>query len=171
MPQQYIIPEWMRAAMSAEELARLEAAATGAAFKAVAEDLDKLSTAVGGLATAVEGGHKDTAVALLTAARQAATEALIKLGATPVVVVANRPSTSRPSVEGSDGAKVQLTDEQKAKKSRSSAAWLFIRNACGSDYIDPNDMKGKNPERYRALYAEALALYDQGLLSPSGKRL
>jgi len=80
MPQQYIIPEWMRESLSAEELARLEATATAAAFKGVAADLEALATASAGAASAAAGGHRDTAVTLLTEARRAASDALVKLG-------------------------------------------------------------------------------------------
>jgi|SRR6185312_4333923 len=170
MPQQYIIPEWMRESLSAEELARLEATATAAAFKGVAADLEALATASAGAASAAAGGHRDTAVTLLTEARRAASDALVKLGAPPVVVV-SRPATAARSGEAADGAKVVLTEEQLAKKKRSSACWYFIRNACGDRYVDPADMKAKNPEAYRQLYAQAAALWDEGRLSPSGKPL
>ena len=77
--------------------------------------------------------------------------------------------TQVPTTKVTTNGDSTLTPDQKYAKARNNSVWYYINAQVAGKYVDPGDMKAKNPESYRQLRAEAVRLYDEGKLTPSGK--
>lgn len=150
----FAVPTWMLEAMPdrADEFTQL---AFQAELKAVQPQLDAIKSMV-----LTEQTDHEYLESTLKSIIQTAVSAYNLIASTQVQAQA---PTQTPKSDST------LTPDQKYAKARNGSVWHYINAQVAGKYVDPGDMKSKNPESYRQLRAEAVRLYDEGKLTPSGK--
>lgn len=150
----FAVPTWMLEAMPNRKI-EFEQLAFQAELKAIQPQLDAIKNF-----TELEFSDHDMLTNNLVHLRSIIQAAIGEVSDQTKV------STTKISTTNGDST---LTPDQKYAKARNNSVWYWINAQVQGRYVDPGDMKAKNPESYRQLRAEGVRLYDEGKLTPSGK--
>lgn len=151
------IPAWIRESMSDTEVQALEELAARAQIgnvKSRIEDLDRV-------VVEVQRNAEDLDVVMTIEAVKTVQELAKQI--LEVLQPAEVTKSTAPKPK----------PEMNSSKQRNNAVWYYVRNNLdrlgANKYVDPGDLRRRDPDAYDQLKAEGARLYDEGRLTASGK--